>query len=470
MSISHSDKVALALVKRYEAMPDAYYEAEEYDIICEHYTRMAQLNKALKASRQGLVFHKHYCPLYYHLAKTYMELNQLDVAKDTIQAALRLHKSIIQQATKKLSTDFYLQMYDTYLLKAEICLKRKELGGATKAMNQAIKLPVKFSYSPYIDMAQLYNDANLPVMANKCCQKACEENPNDISAWNLLCHSYFQINRPKKAIEALKKIIEINPYDATSWVRLGTLYAELGMHIQAEEAYNYAIHIDEDCFDAWYNFSLLHLERDAFESAYTCLQHCHRLYPEQLIIQLNMVICERHLNQYGTAIDRCHQLLEKHPNNTDVLTELGTTYFYFKEWDKAIQIFESLSKSKNKAIALTFLSKIYHELNNIEKAIDCIKEAIQAESLPTRWAWLSNLYLFKEEYDLSLQAMFEVEKMEPYFPFLDLHIAIIYQALNNPEQAKKHIEIAAEKDPDSIRMFIDSFPASKDYLNIPENL
>ena len=172
MSIGHSDKVALAWVKRYEAMPDAYYEAEEYDIICEHYTRMAQLNKALKASRQGLVFHKHYCPLYYHLAKTYMELNQLDAAKDTIQSALRLHKSIIQQATKKLSTDFYLQMYDTYMLKAEICLKRKELGGATKAMNQAIKLPVKFSYSPYIDMAQLYNDANLPVMANKCCQKA----------------------------------------------------------------------------------------------------------------------------------------------------------------------------------------------------------------------------------------------------------------------------------------------------------
>lgn len=148
MSISHSDKVALALVKRYEAMPDAYYEAEEYDIICEHYMRMAQLNKTLKASRQGLVFHKHYCPLYYHLAKTYMELNQLDAAKDTIQAALRLHKSIIEQVTKKLSTDFYLQMYDTYMLKAEICLKRKELGGATKAMNLAIKLPVKFSYSP----------------------------------------------------------------------------------------------------------------------------------------------------------------------------------------------------------------------------------------------------------------------------------------------------------------------------------
>lgn len=470
MPTSHSDKATLALVKRYETTPNAYYEAEEFDIICEHYVRMAQLQKALKASQQGLDFHQHYPPLYYHMARSYMELGKLDDAKTIILRAIQINRRIVQQTTKKLSSNFYLHMYDTYLLKAEICLKRKELGNATRAMNQAMQLPIKFRYSPYIDMAQLYNDADLPILANKCCQKACEDTPNDSAAWNLLCHSYFQINKPKLAIKALKKLIELNPYDATSWVRLGTTYAEMGMPIEAENAYSYAIHIDEDYFDAWYNFALLHLENDAFERAFSCLENCNRLYPDQLLIQLNMVICERHLNRYQQAIDRCTLLLKKHPNHTDVLTELGTTYFHFKKWDSAIAVFESILSSKNKAIALTFLSKIHHELNHIDTAIDYIQQAIETEPLPTRWAWLSNLYLFQEAYDKSLQAMFEVERIDPYFPFLDLHIAIIYQALNNTQQAKKHIKIAVQKAPESIRLFVDNFPASKDYLDLSDIL
>ena len=443
MGQSHSDKSVLALVKRYETSPNDYLDAEEYDIICGHYTRMAQLKKALTASKQGLSLHQGYTPLYYHLAKTQMELGELEHAKDSIQTAVNRNKRLLEKSSKKLPQSVYLQIYESYLLKAEIHLKYKELGLATRAMQDAAKTPVHFRYSPYIDMAQLYNDANLPVQANKCCQKACQDTPNDAAAWNLLCHSYFQLNLPKKAIGALKKLVELEPYDAQHWCRLGIACTEFDEPIEAEKAFEYALSIDEELFDAWFHFALLHMDNQAYAKAFECLQHCDQLQPNQVPVQVNMAICERSLEQYEASLQRFTQLIKQCPDNADILTEMTSTLFFLEQWDTAIRT---------------------------------IKLAIRIEPSPTRWAWLSNLYLIVEEYDNSLQAMLETERMDPYFPFVDLHIAFIYQELGNSQQAFKHIQMAAEKDPNALRHFLkndpvalhrffEQYPMAKEYFN-----
>ncbi len=443
MSQSHSDRSMLALVKQYESSPNEYLEAEEYDIICGYYTRMAQLKKALTASKQGLTLHPGYTPLYYHLAKTQMELGELDKAKESIQTAVLRNKRLLERSHKKLPQNVYLQIYESYLLKAEIHLKRKELGLATRAMNEAVNVPVHFQYSPYIDMAQLYNDANLPVQANKCCQKACQQNPNDAAAWNLLCHSYFQLNLPKKAIDALKKLVELEPYDAQHWCRLGIACTEFNEPIEAEKAFEYAISIDEELFDAWFHYALLHMDNQAHAKALECLQRCDQLQPNQAHVQVNMAICERSLADYEDSLHRFTQLVKQYPDNADILTEMTSTLFCMEQWDVAIRT---------------------------------IKLAIQIDPSATRWAWLSNLYLIVGEYDNSLQAMLETERLAPDFPYVDLHIAFIYQELGNSQQAFKHIQIAAEKDPDALRHFLkndpvalhrffEQYPSAKEYFN-----
>ena len=450
----------LLLVKQYEASPNEYMEADEYDLICDHYLRMAQFTKAVTVVQKGIELHPAYTPLLYQLARCYMEQEKWDLSKQTIQYAIAQYKKRIISAKKKLSAAFWDNMYEALLLNGEISIRCHEPEEAKKMLRAAVHYAQYIPYptSPYLDFAHLYLQEDMLSEANACLQQACKADPKDQVAWAMLCQTYFQLGQSMQGIKVLEEMTKMSPYSNEAWCRLGIAYRELGMVVEAENAFEYSISIDEKHTETWYNYALLHLENTNYQRAIDCLEVCNRLTPNQLVILLNWIICERQLGHYQEALQRCHETEKSFPNEKLLLVEKGITLFMMQAWEDALRVFLPLADGEFAAQVVSYVSKIYYQLDNIPLAIAYAQKSVKADSNSSRWAWLGTLYLTTGEYDLALQTFLHVAQINPHHPLIDLHISLAYQALNNIEQAKNYFVSAYQKDKDAVIRFLESNP------------
>lgn len=456
----------ILLVKRYESSPNQYLEADEYDLICDHYLRMAQFTKATQVIQKGIELHPAYTPLYYQLARCYMEQQQLDLSKSTIQYAIDQYKKRIAGAKRKLSAVFWDNMYEAILLQGELHIKCKDTDQAKKALRAAVHYAKYIPYptAPYLDFAHLYLQEDMLPEANACLQKACKADPNDQVAWAMLCQTYFQLGQSMQGIKVLEEMTKMTPYSSEAWCRLGIAYRELGMYIEAENAFDYSISIDEKHTETWYNYALMHLENTNYQRAIDCLKVCNQLTPNQLVILLNWIICERQLGLYPEALQRCIETERIFPDNKLLQAEKAITLFMMQQWEQAASIFLQLEDGEQALQACSYLSKIYYQTNQPDLAIAYAQKAVKADPTSTRWAWLGTLYLTCGEYDLSLQSFLHAAQINPNHPLIDLHISIAYQSLHNTEQAQNYFISAYQKDKQGVLEFIESNPEIRNLI------
>jgi cytochrome c-type biogenesis protein CcmH/NrfG len=69
--------------------------------------------------------------------------------------------------------------------------------------------------------------------------------------------------------------------------------------------------------------------------------------------------------------------LQKHPNDVALLTEIGKTYFYGRQFPTAAEYYERAAKAKPDAELLTSLGSIYHYAGEDQKAIASVNRALQ---------------------------------------------------------------------------------------------
>lgn len=447
------------MVKRYETYPNLYFEPEEYEDICLHYIRMAQLEKAVQVAHKGLEFHPNYGMFYYHLGRAYMELSQYNVAVNVLTNAL---KQFQQDSidTPEFRKDILLYIFDVYHLKAEIYLRKKDARNTTKNINLALKIgqELKLEADPYVDFATLYLQYHEYELGKKYLNKALQLKPGNKEIMLMLSKTYFSMNQPKKGLKILEEIVLTDPLSASEWCRLGIAYREMGHFMEAEKAFNYSTSLNPKHAESWYNFALLHLANEAYPKAKECLQTYDQLKPNQLMIHLNWIICERYIGQFEQALQHCTRLEELYPNHYLIQTEKAITLFHMEEYDQALELFENLLHTDNKSYALGYISKIYFEQKDLPNAIVYAKKAVKLDDSAYRWAWLGMLYLCDQNFKSGLQVLLKAYAINPDFPGIDMQIAVAYQSLGNTDMANEHIQIAIKKDPDAVAYFLSSYP------------
>ena len=70
------------------------------------------------------------------------------------------------------------------------------------------------------------------------------QNPQNVKAWIELANLYFDANQYQKSIQAYRKSIEINPNNANVWTDMGVMYRRSGDPQEAIKAFNKAIEVD----------------------------------------------------------------------------------------------------------------------------------------------------------------------------------------------------------------------------------
>lgn len=448
------DKALLALVKKYESTPDAYIESDDYEYICEHYIRMAQLEKAIVAAKKGLSFHPDHIPFYLHLSKAYFEMNNLALATEYIDCAIQKYRICAEQNNHQMPASFYDYLFDALLLKLEICIQQNNMAQASLCIKEAEQLKTTHTYSMYYDFGLLFMNYDLPQRALTYCLKACRLYPNDKESWGLLSHVYLLLNNPNKAIKALEQLIDLDPYSVNAWCKLGAIHCDQQQYIEAEKAFRYALSINEKHAETWYYYAVLHMCTSAYKKAIEGFTTSQQLGYNELKSELNIAICERKLEQVTSSINRLEKLYQQYPHLVDVKMEYGISLLEGKQYPAAICIMEQIHEPGFVIEAWKSLSRLYFEINQLDIATEYALRVHNIESTPAWNIWLGYLYLQQDQLEMGLDLFLAAKEMDPKFPTLNLNIALAYQLLGKEKEQEKYLAMAIESEPELVIQFM----------------
>ncbi len=141
--------------------------------------------------------------------------------------------------------------------------------------------------------------------------------------------------------------------------------------------------------------------------------------------------------------------VQKSPNKSRPLNNLGLTYAQREKHDIAIPLFrKAINLDPQHGSAYYNLGNSFLKTNDIDRAIRSYKIAIKLK--PSNFEAHSNLanaYNVKHNFKEALKHYQIVLKNQPYHKFCHNNISSIYRRLNKQSLAKEHISIALELDP-----------------------
>jgi len=89
-------------------------------------------------------------------------------------------------------------------------------------------------------------------------KKKIEQNPKDVQAYIDLGNMYFDANMPPQAIQYYTKAVELDPKNSNVWTDLGTMHRHNGDLDKAIECYQTAAKIDPQNKNAWFNLGIVY--------------------------------------------------------------------------------------------------------------------------------------------------------------------------------------------------------------------
>jgi cytochrome c-type biogenesis protein CcmH/NrfG len=135
--------------------------------------------------------------------------------------------------------------------------------------------------------------------------------------------------------------------------------------------------------------------------------------------------------------------LQKHPDDVALLTKIGQTYFYGRQFSTSAEYYERAARVKPDAEILTSLGAIYHHAGDDNKAIDSLNRALEID--PNFDGALFNLGMLKwqsqSDPEAAISAWGKLLKAHPKHPKRANVEALITQAkaqMNMASARKDH--------------------------------
>lgn len=171
----------------------------------------------------------------------------------------------------------------------------------------------------------------------------------------------------------------------------------------------------------------------------------------------NMVILNMIDDNYAEAIKASEKALAYNPDNEDLLGYVAGCYYQMKEYDKAIETYESVlamvdsTDVEKQSELITGMGDTYSEMLDTAKAVECYKRALELN--PANTGALNNYayYLAKRGEDLDhaeRMAAIAVKDEPDNANFIDTY-AWVYFAKKDYAKALLYIKSAVEKDEDN---------------------
>lgn len=351
------------LFSRYQMMKEKgiseYFDADELVDITEYYYNKGLKKEAFSTLDFALKMHPDNVDVLLCQARTYMNEENYEMVRQLLD-------SIIDQTDR-----------EVLFLRAELCIIKKDMQGATAYFCQIIESeeePID-RYQAYIDIGELLLDYEEYEMGIKYFIKAeksaqiCEE-PQELiwrtQADKAIC--FFALGDHQQAIDLVNRILDEDPYSHNHWCLLGEFYIELEEFDKAMDALDYALAIQQDYKEAifWKACCYTYLDNNdaALKLFLQCIENEYKPAESHFACGVLYNTLQEHQHAISHLL-KSEELMSGSPRFAfDLYTNLADAYIQSRLYQQAlhyIQMADELAMNNEE------IKKLYRQIDGTEE-------------------------------------------------------------------------------------------------------
>ena len=384
------------LVDRFEKMvkqhQSCYFDADELNVILEHYLQHNNIKRANLAADIAVKYHPNNPIINIIKAKQLLANSHAQEALSTLKNANLDHNDA------------------DYLLTLGACYS--DLGEHQKAIRAYMKAAKEFDFK---DCEDIYNFIaveyeNLGDMENalKFFTLGIDKAEDIDNQYFEIRNCYSFLHKMDEALAFFRKQIDKNPYSVSAWMALGNCYVRLGDLENAIEQFDYALSIDPHYKKGYIDIATAYNELDKFKETIEIVEEAKRYNAESALL----------LCLYGEA----H-------------AKLGDNESALKIYQKAMKLDDKIPE------AYAGIGFVLSDEGNPQSAIKFLKHAHTLSPYNTDYMYvLIEEYNKIEEYDNALKFVNEILDLNPYDENVYISMMECYVMKDDPENAMESLE------------------------------
>jgi tetratricopeptide (TPR) repeat protein len=269
---------------------------------------------------------------------------------------------------------------------------------------------------------------------------------------------YAQKGEYRAAIEELEKVKKQDPQSPYIHLKIASLYIRLGETEKCEKELKEAKALDKSSFDASLALVFLYAytqkDKELEEEYEDFLKRAHQVKPDDVKISEYLAQFYFYKKQPQEALKIYEAIVKKNPSDVEgvfwlgyIYDELGKRQEAIKLWKKALEINSSHSQTLNS------LGYIYaEEGKNLDEAEKMIKKALEKE--PQNGAYLDSLgwvYFKKNDYKHAEEYLKKAIALLQD-PVIYEHLGDLYIKLGNKTTAINYYDTGLSRFPDTKKL------------------
>ncbi|MCC3584924.1 tetratricopeptide repeat protein [Microcoleus sp. PH2017_30_WIL_O_A] len=227
-------------------------------------------------------------------------------------------------------------------------------------------------------------------------RSAIELNPHYSWSHHNLGEALAKLGKLEEAIIAFRRAIELNPDFSWSYHHLGDVLERQQQWGEAVVAFGKAIELNPDHFGSYCGLGQNLVKLGRLDEAISAYRRASELEPEadwihyrlgDVLQQRTKMNLEEAITSYRRAIElnpddvqACGKLLEIHPNNLEVLLQLGKALVKQEQWKEASIYYRKAIELNSKDASVHYqLGAVLEKQDNLEEAISYYRKAIELD-------------------------------------------------------------------------------------------
>lgn len=427
--IEYGDVDLLSLIGRYEEMLKkqqlCYFDVEDFESIVDYYLSDNAISEASSAIDAAVYFHPTSLELKFKKVEVEIEKRNVPYVKQQLEQ--------LEPFATSQSTSTY------HILKVKLSLLIGDVDKAVQLMDSLLdegvdKQDIHSVVGDFISAAEYAN-------AVRYIQYVIDDTQAYSHLLLDLAYCYEELEQIPAAITAYKQYLDENPFSFLAWYELSRLCRQSKLLNEALEAIDFAITVDHKSIQALGCKADLLIEIEQYSTAVNVLHEMLELEPQKVQIVYLLGECYEQLDrldealvQYRLVVTYDDKFSEAYYGMASVLKKLGQS-------DESVRYIRKAISLKPADTEYRFeYARLLVERGEISDAAEELEYVVSADGNDLEaWLLLADLYLLTDPQ----KAISTLERATTFLyslAELRYRIAVLYYVLKDMEKCVEHFE------------------------------
>ena len=272
-------------------------------------------------------------------------------------------------------------------------------------------------------------------------EDAVQKSPKKARAVFNLGAAYQNARRPNDAIREYEAALALKPDIHAAYSNMAAMQIDTGRLDDGEKTLVKLTEIAPEYTEGFINLSVLYIRKKETDKAITAADRALAINPEAFAAHFNRAEALTQKGLYAIALKSYERASYLRPDLSAFKLSLGAAYVRAGDTKAAEKTFMALTTTDVSAEAYRNLGSLFSTTNELDRAVDSLKQAIQARSnYPDAHHDLGILYLRKQQTAAAIEEFRTTLTLQPDYGPAVLNLSLAYQNTGDNKAARQVLE------------------------------